>query len=54
MRQMLVCAFIIIAGFALFNPVNLVPFAPMGVPGIVRGSSVAFFGYLGYDEVRAE
>ena len=49
---MAVCAFIIIAGFVLFRPENMVPFAPMGMPGIVRGSSAAFFGYLGYDEVR--
>lgn len=45
------CAFIVIAGLALFNPNNLVPFAPMGMTGILRGSSTAFFGYLGYDEV---
>ncbi|CAM9474792.1 unnamed protein product [Ascophyllum nodosum] len=49
--KMAVCAFIIIAGFVLFRPENMVPFAPMGMPGIVRGSSAAFFGYLGYDEV---
>lgn len=49
---MAVCAFIIIAGLALFKDDNLVPFAPMGVSGIVRGSTTAFFGYLGYDEVH--
>ncbi|CAM9541167.1 unnamed protein product, partial [Laminaria digitata] len=49
--KMAICAFIIIAGLALFKGGNLVPFAPMGFPGIVKGSSAAFFGYLGYDEV---
>ncbi|CAN0374437.1 unnamed protein product, partial [Laminaria digitata] len=50
---MAVCAFIIIAGLALFQGDNLVPFAPMGASGIIRGSAAAFFGYLGYDEVCA-
>ena len=27
------------------------PFAPMGLPGVVKGTSAAFFGYFGYDEV---
>lgn len=53
-QQMAVCAFIIIAGLTLFEPSNMVPFAPMGVTGIIRGSSAAFFGYLGYDEVRSQ
>eukprot|EP00904_Undaria_pinnatifida_P013419 jgi/Undpi1/9207/HiC_scaffold_26.g11665.m1 len=46
-----VCAFIIVAGLALFEGDNMVPFAPMGVAGIARGSAVAFYGYLGFDEV---
>ena len=48
---MAVCAFIIVAGLALFEGDNMVPFAPMGVAGIARGSAVAFYGYLGFDEV---
>lgn len=48
--QMSVCAVIIIGGMRLFDASNMVPFAPMGVTGILRGSSAAFFGYLGYDE----
>ncbi|CAM9380108.1 unnamed protein product, partial [Laminaria digitata] len=51
--KLAVCAFIIIAGLALFKGDNLVPFAPMGASGIARGSAAAFFGYLGYDEVCA-
>lgn len=50
--QMAVVAFIIVGGLMLFQPGNMVPFAPMGVSGVIRGSSAAFFGYLGYDEVR--
>ena len=50
-KKMAVCAFIIIAGLMLFQGDNMVPFAPMGASGIVRGSASAFFGYLGYDEV---
>lgn len=50
--QMAVCVFIVVAGLTLFQPGNMVPFAPMGVSGVIRGSSAAFFGYLGYDEVR--
>lgn len=46
------CAFMIIGGLVLFEPSNMVPFAPMGASGVIKGSSVAFFGYLGYDEVR--
>ena len=49
--QMAVVAFIIVAGLMLFQPSNMAPFAPMGVSGVIRGSSAAFFGYLGYDEV---
>ncbi|CAN0369009.1 unnamed protein product, partial [Hapterophycus canaliculatus] len=49
--KMAVCAFMIIGGLALFEPSNMVPFAPMGASGVIKGSSVAFFGYLGYDEV---
>eukprot|EP00903_Cladosiphon_okamuranus_P014727 g13647.t1 len=51
--KMAVCAFIIVGGLMLFQPGNMVPFAPMGVSGVVRGSAAAFFGYLGYDEVCA-
>lgn len=51
-KKVAVCAFIIIAGLALFKGDNLVPFAPFGASGIVRGSAAAFYGYLGYDEVQ--
>eukprot|EP00904_Undaria_pinnatifida_P013420 jgi/Undpi1/9208/HiC_scaffold_26.g11666.m1 len=46
-----VCMFIIVAGLALFEGNNLVPFAPMGVAGIGGGTAVAFYGYIGFDEV---
>eukprot|EP00752_Nemacystus_decipiens_P010846 g9644.t1 len=51
--KMAVVAFIIVGGLMLFQPGNMVPFAPRGVSGVIRGSSAAFFGYLGYDEVCA-
>lgn len=50
--KMAVCAFMVIAGFGLFDAKNLIPFAPMGVLGIARGASSAFFGYTGFEEVR--
>jgi basic amino acid/polyamine antiporter, APA family len=34
-----------------FTADNFEPFAPMGASGVLRGSTAAFFGYLGYDEV---
>lgn len=49
---MAVCIFIVVAGLGLFDAKNLVPFAPTGMSGIVRGSAAAFFGYTGFEEVR--
>jgi APA family basic amino acid/polyamine antiporter len=48
-----VVAFMIITGFALASPSNWIPFVPpqFGVVSVIRGSTVTFFGYLGYDEV---
>jgi APA family basic amino acid/polyamine antiporter len=36
--------FMIIAGFTYFQPSNLVPIAPYGVSGVMRGATSAFFG----------
>ena len=44
-------AFMIIAGLSHFQSSNLRTFVPMGASGVFRGSSAAFFGLLGYDEV---
>ena len=43
--------FIIISGFTLYSSDNITSWAPYGGSGILRGSTSAFFGYLGYDEV---
>jgi APA family basic amino acid/polyamine antiporter len=43
--------FMIIAGLLYFNSENLKEMVPLGASGVMRGSSVAFFGLLGYDEV---
>lgn len=46
-------AFMIILGFAYSRQENWTPFLPptFGVAGIFRGSTSAFFGLLGFDEV---
>eukprot|EP00968_Pinguiococcus_pyrenoidosus_P013977 scaffold1272_cov250-Pinguiococcus_pyrenoidosus.AAC.69 len=49
--KMLLVAFMIIGGLSLFDADNLTPFAPNGFPGIMRGATSAFFGYIGYDTV---
>lgn len=38
--------------FSLYDADNLTPFAPFGASGVLKGSVAAFFGYLGFDEVR--
>ena len=43
--------FMIVVGFCYFTVENLQNMNPYGVNGIFRGSSAAFFGLLGYDEV---
>lgn len=49
--KMVLVTFMIIAGLSLFRTSNVTNWAPMGFSGILRGSTAAFFGYLGYDEV---
>ncbi|OQR99757.1 Amino Acid-Polyamine-Organocation (APC) Family [Thraustotheca clavata] len=45
--------FIISAGLAVYNPVNMTPFLPTqyGERGLMLGVTQAFFGYIGFDEV---
>ncbi|KMT11832.1 hypothetical protein BVRB_5g105290 [Beta vulgaris subsp. vulgaris] len=47
--------FIIIAGFLIGNPKNLVSspggLAPFGVKGVVDGAAIVYFSYIGYDSV---
>ena len=46
---------IIFVGVGLFfiKPVNLHPFAPFGMKGILAGAATVFFAYLGFDAVSA-
>ncbi|GJY35826.1 cationic amino acid transporter 1-like protein [Tanacetum coccineum] len=46
-----VLLFIIIAGATKANPANFDPFAPFGIRGILKASSVIFFAYVGFDGV---
>jgi amino acid transporter len=49
--KLILIAFMIVMGFAHFEPANLVPFAPFGFMGIMKGATSCIFGLLGYDEV---
>ncbi|KAI3519782.1 hypothetical protein L1887_08998 [Cichorium endivia] len=46
-----VLLFIIIAGATKADPANFDPFAPFGIRGIFKASSVLFFAYVGFDGV---
>lgn len=37
--------------FSMYDVDNLVPFAPFGAGGVLKGAVAAFFGFLGFDEV---
>lgn len=45
--------FMTIWSFSAWNSENMVPFVPpsLGAAGLLRGSTAAFFGYIGFDEV---
>ena len=43
--------FVIGYGLSFFSPANLVPFAPFGAPGVIRGASICFFSFVGVDSV---
>lgn len=51
--KMLVVSFMVVGGLVLYSPsrVRSQPWAPSGAPGVMRGATTSFFGYLGYDEV---
>jgi len=38
-------------GFSRFDPANWHPFLPFGTAGVLRGASVIFFAYIGFDAV---
>jgi APA family basic amino acid/polyamine antiporter len=49
--KMVIIVFMIVAGFSVAKPVNLQPFVPFGMTGVIRGSTACIFSYVGYDEV---
>ena len=49
--HVVVILFIIIAGLTKANTDNYTPFAPFGVRGVFKASSVLFFAYVGFDAV---
>lgn len=51
--KMLIVVFMVVGGFALYSPSRIrgQPWTPSGAPGVLRGATTSFFGYLGYDEV---
>ncbi|CAM9850621.1 unnamed protein product [Discosporangium mesarthrocarpum] len=51
--KMALCVFVVVVGLALFRWENFKPCTPYGAVGILRGTSSAYFGFVGYDEVCA-
>lgn len=49
-KTIVVC-FMICAAWVFFQRSNLTPFMPMGMKGVMRGTTTCFFGFIGYDEV---
>lgn len=50
--QGLLVLFMTATAFTLYDSDNLVPLAPFGAKGVLKGSVAAFFGFLGFDEVK--
>jgi len=51
--NVLVILFVVFYGATFVDSANWTPFAPHGMVGIVKGSSVVFFSYLGFDMVSS-
>ncbi|XP_052179912.1 cationic amino acid transporter 1-like [Diospyros lotus] len=49
--HIIVILFILVAGLTKANPANFSDLAPFGIRGILKGSSVLFFAFLGFDGV---
>ncbi len=49
--KLLVILFFLIVGVGHVNPANWSPFLPFGAGGILRGASIIFFAYIGFDMV---
>lgn len=46
-----VILFFLVVGFGRVNPANWSPFLPFGTGGILRGASIIFFAYIGFDQI---
>ncbi|XVE67514.1 hypothetical protein DITRI_Ditri08aG0167000 [Diplodiscus trichospermus] len=49
--HLIVLLFILIAGLTKANPNNFSNFAPNGIRGVLKASSILFFAYVGFDGV---
>lgn len=49
--KLIVLAFFCYVGFHYVRPANFTPFAPNGLAGILAGSSIVFFAFIGFDAV---
>ncbi|GMI87878.1 amino acid transporter 1, CATIONIC AMINO ACID TRANSPORTER 1 [Hibiscus trionum] len=49
--HLIVLLFILIAGLTKANPQHFSPFAPNGIRGILKATSILFFAYVGFDGV---
>src|SRR5579884_43386 len=49
--KLLVILFFLVVGVGHVNPANWSPFLPFGAGGILRGASIIFFAYIGFDMV---
>jgi len=49
--KLAVIVFFLIVGFGHVNTANWNPFLPFGAGGILRGASIIFFAYIGFDQI---
>jgi len=49
--KLVVILFFLVVGFGHVNPANWSPFLPFGAGGILRGASIIFFAYIGFDQI---
>ena len=49
--KLAVVVMVIVVGFTQVNFSNWTPFAPHGIPGVLKGVSAVFFAYIGFDAI---